>query len=531
VERRFGEERQMGSLIEQGAAELAARIAAKEVSSREVLEAHIERAEAVNPVINAVIFRMYERARAEAEAADEAVARGDELGPLHGVPMSIKDEFLVEDTPTTWGLAHRVGHRATREGPILQRLRRAGAIPFLKTNIPVMLLQTETHNPTFGRTNNPWDLERTPGGSSGGEGALIASLGSPLGIGADIGGSLRVPAHYNGIATIKVTEYRLPHGDRPEDIPAWQENIVSMTGPLARTVEDVVLGLRVMADERGDALPREPHVPPVAWQDPKGVDVADLRVGLAVDDGGIAPAPAVRRAVEEAAAALEDAGATIVEWRPPDAEETFSLFAKMLGGDGFRHAVRLTGDDPLSDVLKRISLMGRVPGVVGRGLGKVLRAVGNRNVAVITEMAGTLSVDELGDWLARRQQMLRRLAKQFHDDVDVVVCPPHALPALPHGRFNDMYFASTFTFLANLTGLPAGVVPVTRVQPDEECERSPGLDLMERVVKSCEQGSAGLPVGVQVLAGWWRDDLVLAAMAAIEQRVDGVGHPRVPGVD
>lgn len=521
----------MGSLVEQSATELAARIAAREVSSREVLEAHIERAEAVNPAINAIIFRMYERARAEADAADEAVARGDELGALHGVPMSIKDEFLVEDTPTTWGLAHRVGHRATSEGPILHRLRAAGAIPFVKTNIPVMLIEMESHNPTFGRTNNPWDLERTPGGSSGGEGALIASLGSPLGLGADIGGSLRIPAHYNGLATIKVTEHRLPHGDRPDDIPAWQENIASMSGPLARTVEDVVLGTRVMADDSGDPLPHEPSVAPVVWRDPGEVDVSGLRVGWTTEDGGIPVSPAIRRAVEEAVAALEAAGATIVEWSPPHAEETFALFAKLLGGDGFRHAARLTGDDPLSDVLKRLSLMGRIPGFVGRGVGRFLRAIGNGNIALVTELAGTLTVEELGEWLMRRQDMKRRLAAQFHDDVDVVVCPPYALPALPHGRFNDIYYAGSFTWLANLTGLPAGVVPVTRVRRGEETERSTGVDLVERVVKSCERGSAGLPVGVQVLAGWWHDELVLAAMAAIERGVEGVGHPRVAGVD
>lgn len=518
----------MDELLTMGAAALAAAIAAGEVSSREVLDAHVARVEAVDPALNAVTVRLYDEARDAATAADEAVSAGDDLGPLHGVPVSIKDQFLVRGTPTTLGLPSRADHRADREGPLVTRLRNAGAIPFLKTNVPVLLLESETHNPLYGRTNNPWDLERTPGGSSGGESALIAAHGSPLGLGADIGGSLRLPSHDTGIATIKPTPHRLPWGDNLDR--EWQEAIVPSSGPMARTVRDVVRGFEVLATGR-DHLPPEPGVPPLPWRDPDAVDVGGLRVGITTSDGGVEVSPAVRRAVHEAARALEAAGAEVVEWTPPDAERSFGTYVGLLGGDGFRHAARRLGDDPASPVLQLLTLAGRVPGGVGPVLAAGLRALGQDGASHVVRNAGTLSTEDYFDRLLERGRMQDELAAEFRDGLDVILMPPHALPAMPHGRFRDLVYAGTFTFLVNLLGLPAGVVPVTRVRPGEESDRRPGLDVVARMVAATEAGSAGLPVGVQVVAPWWREDVVLAAMAVVERGVDGAGSPEVPGVD
>ena len=518
----------MDDLLTLGAVGLAKRIAAGEVSAVEVLDAHVARVEAVEPALNAVTVRRYDQARREAAAADAMHAAGDDLGPLHGVPVSIKDQFLLRGTPTTLGLPSRADHVADREGPLVTRLRNAGAVPFVKTNVPVLLMESETHNPLYGRTNNPWQLDRTPGGSSGGESALIAALGSPLGLGADIGGSLRLPSHNTGIATIKPTPYRLPWGDNLQ--PEWQDSIVPSCGPMARTVADVVAGFRVL-DRGRDDLPPEPHVPPLVWREPDDVDLDGLRVGIATDDGGLAVAPAVRRAVHAAADALAAQGATIVEWTPPPAEESFGTYAGLLGGDGFRHARRRVGDDPLSDVLRLLTVAGRVPGPAGQGLAAALSLAGQDGATAVLRHAGTRTVEEYFDLQLRRKAMQQRLAEDFRDRVDVLLLPPHGQPAMPHGRFRDLVYAGTFTLLVNLLHVPAGVVPVTRVRADEESERSPGLDVVERMLASAERGSAGLPVGVQVVGPWWREDLVLAVMAAVERGVDGVGHPLVPGVD
>ncbi len=516
----------MPELTERPATELAALIASGTASSREVVDAHLARAEALQPRLNAVAWWMVDEARAAADEADAARRRGADLGPLHGVPVSIKDQFEVVGTPSTRGLPSRAGHRSTREGPLVTRLRRAGAIPYVKTTVPVMLMQTETHNPLHGRTDNPYDPDRTPGGSSGGEGALIAGRGSPLGLGADIGGSLRVPAHFCGIATIKPTSHRLPWGDNPPEYDEWQETIVPQCGPMARTVADVALGFRVLA-EPTDGLPPEPDVPPLPAGDPADVTVSNLVVGVCEDDGGLTPSPGVRRAVREAADALADAGATVVAWEPPPADEVYALYATLLGADGFRHLRRAIGDDPLSPVTRLLTGAGRVPRPAARGLASALEAAGQHGAAATVRNAGTRTTDALFDAVVARRAMLRRLSASLHGPgtPDVVLLPPNALPALRHGAFRDLTWASTTTFLANLTGLPAGVVPVTTVRPGEESDRRPGVDVVERLARRSERGSAGLPVGVQVLAPWWQEARLLAAMAAIEARVDGVPAP------
>ncbi len=516
----------MSDLHTRSATELAAMIAAKEVSSREVLDDLRARVDAVQPRINAVTWRMDEAAEAAAATADEAVAAGVELGLLHGVPVSIKDQFEVMGAPSTWGLPSRADRRSTREGPLVTRLRGAGAIPFVKTNVPVMLMETETHNPLYGVTNNPYDLERTPGGSSGGEGALLAARGTPLGLGADIGGSLRVPAHYCGIATIKPTTHRLEWWDNPAEFDEWQEAIVPQAGPMGRTVADVVLGMRVLSD-RSDGLPPEPKVPPLPAPDPDAVSLEGLTVGVCEDDGGLPPSPAVRRAVREARDALVVAGAREVAWDPVPADEVYDLYATLLGGDGFRHLRDDIGDDPVSRVARLLTTAGHLPRPVARGMGRALAAAGQTGAAGTVRNAGTRTTSEYGDAVIARERLFRRLSRAFTEGPDVVLMPPQAMPALRHGGFRDLTWSSTTTFFANLTGLPAGVVPVTTVRPGEETDRRPGVDLVARLARSHETGSAGLPVGVQVVAPWWREDLVLAAMAAIEPRVDGVPAPRL----
>ena len=516
----------MTDLTDRSATELAAMIAKGEVSSREVLAAHQSRVDAVEPTINAVTWRMDEAAEAVATTCDEATAAAAGVGPLHGVPVSIKDQFEVLGTPSTWGLPSRAGHRSMREGHLVARLRAAGAVPFVKTNVPVMMMETETHNPVYGRTNNPYDVDRTPGGSSGGEGALLAARGTPLGLGADIGGSLRVPAHYCGIVTIKPTGHRLPLEDSPLEFDAWQEAIVPQCGPMARTVADVVTGFRVLATP-ADALPPSPVVPPVPVSDPDAVDLTGMTVGVCEDDGGLRPSPSVRRAVREAAGALTDVGARVVAWDPVPASEVYELYTTLLGGDGFRHLRRAIGDDPLSPVTRLLTAAGRVPRPVARTTASALRTLGQEGAARTVAAAGGRTFDAYSDTLLARKALLRRLARAFHEGPDVVLMPPHAMPALRHGAFRDLTWSSTTTFFANLTGVPAGVVPVTTVRAGEESDRAPGADVVERLARRSERGSAGLPVGVQVVAPWWREDLVLAAMGAIEARVDGVAAPQL----
>jgi fatty acid amide hydrolase len=216
-------------LIRLSASEIARRIAADRLSSQEVVEAHIRRIEAVNPRLNAVVVSLFEQARADANRADRLRDQGTLLGLLHGVPVTLKEQFMVSGTRTTVGLVSYKSKVMEHEGPLVKRLRQAGAIVLGKTNVSQLLLFGEScNNPVYGRTNNPWDLARTAGGSSGGEAAIIAAGGSPLGVGGDIGGSIRVPAHFCGLYSLLPTARRLTNLDTAHHAEvAGQEAIVA----------------------------------------------------------------------------------------------------------------------------------------------------------------------------------------------------------------------------------------------------------------------------------------------------------------
>src|SRR5260221_14351964 len=202
------------ALTSLSAPELANMIACGDLSSVEAVEAHIERIERVNPGLNAVVVKRYDAARAEARQADERRANGEVLGPLHGVPITIKESLDLIDTPSTFGLQSRGRILARQNDLYLARMRKAGAIILGKTNVAQLLYYIESDNPVYGRTNNPWNLDRSPGGSSGGQAAIIAAGGSPMGLGTDIGGSIRVPATFCGIAGLKPTAGRTPDAGR-----------------------------------------------------------------------------------------------------------------------------------------------------------------------------------------------------------------------------------------------------------------------------------------------------------------------------
>ncbi len=505
-------------ILQLSATELAARIREGDISAQAVVAVHIQRIEAVNPKLNAVVFPLFEEARAAAQAADEARARGAALGPLHGVPITIKDQFLVKGTPTTWGLKHRAGHRAAADGPLVGRLRAAGAIILGKTNIPQLLFYAESDNALYGRANNPWNLDRTPGGSSGGEGAIIAAGGSALGLGGDIGGSLRVPAHFCGIATLKPTERRYTGLDNAVELDNGQEGILAMTGPLARTVADVRLAMSIFTAPRLEAV--DPLIPPVPWPDPAQVQVAGLRVALYTDDGFFPASPGVRRAVREAADALRDAGVTVEEWSPPDVATGMALFVALLGADagvGFKRTLK--GEKPTPQIAALFQAA-TLPNAVRPAVMRLLEATGQRRDALMVKHIKPYSTDGYWQLLTQRAQYRARFLESLAvGRYDAIICPPHALPALTHGATTKVPLAASYSMLYNLLGMPGGVVPVTRVRAGEEGDRSTSRDPVEQMAQRVEHGSAGLPLGVQVVARHWRDDLVLALMAAIEARV------------
>lgn len=497
------------------AGELARRVRDGETSAAAVVEAHLRRIAAVDGRLNAVVVRRFDAARAEAAALDAARARGDVLGPLAGVPVTIKECYRVRGTPSTIGLPRLARELAADDSPLVARLQAAGAVIVGKTNVPQLMLMHETDNPLYGRTLNPWNPHRSPGGSSGGEAAIIAAGGSALGLAGDLGGSIRQPAHACGIHGFKATSGRLTNAE-VLSVFAGLDAMSVDAGPLGRSVADLALAYEVLAAPGLEAV--DWHVPPVPTRDPRGVELVGLRVGLWTEDETFRPSPAIRRAVEEAGTALRARGCVVEPFQPPAVAEAMRIYFRLMSADGGAAARRLRGGDPAQPQVRRLARLARLPRWTRPALAWLLERVGQAESAVLVRSTGPTWAAELWQltcdrdrWVARFMEALNAAA------LDAVVCPPHALPALTHGSFIHLPMAASYSMLFNLLGVPAGVVAATRIRPGEESDRPNSRDWVERAAQAVEAGSAGLPVGVQVAARHWREDVVLAVMQALEE--------------
>ncbi|MGD0332571.1 MAG: amidase family protein [Xanthobacteraceae bacterium] len=496
------------------AREIVRRIAAGDLSSAEAVEHFIARLKAVNGQLNAIAVDLSERARQAAANVDDARSRGEKLGPLAGLPVTIKECFDLAGTASTFGLPSRRDIIESRDDPYVAALRAAGAIPIAKTNLPQLMIFTETDNPLYGRTNNPWDPERSCGGSSGGEAAVIAAGASPLGLGNDIGGSLRIPAAFCGIVSIKPTAGRLPdhcgHG-----LPIGQRGIPAQVGPMARYVEDLTMALAVL--DRA----RDPFVDPgPEFSDPAAVDVSRLRFATFIDDGEFPVAPAVRRAVGEAAAFLAAAGAKPAAWQPPDLRRVGDLFFACLSADRAQAFRRLLRGNKVDRHIRPLLRTAAIPMPLRGIAGFALDALGQRRSALTVRRFGSGSADQYWQTVEAienfRHELLRSFEQADGGPIDVVLCPAYPVPAVRHGATELMPMPGAYAPLANVSGFPAGIVPVTRVRPGEESDRPASHDLVDRVAREAERGSVGLPIAVQVIARPWHDHVALAAMGKIE---------------
>jgi amidase len=460
----------MESLLMESAASLARAIREKRISSEELVRACIARIEEVNPKLNAVVQLPAEQALAEAREADRALARGELRGPLHGVPFTLKDAIESRGVICTGGTEGRAAFVPAQDAAVVQRLRGAGAILLGKTNCPEFGWAWESDNLIYGRTNNPYDLELSPGGSSGGESAIIAAGGSPLGLGSDAGGSVRFPAHCTGIAAIKPTSGRVPRtGHFPG--PGGTLDRLWQIGPLARDVEDLALVLPIIA---GPDF-RDASIVPAPLADPRTVDVRSLRVACHADNGIVPPTSETAEAVRHAATKLSDAGVRVEEIRPPGIEETYEIYLRLLSADGgvsLESLIRAAGTRRIHPLLARVLEIQR------------------ENACTMAEY-----VELVGRWDAFCTRMLA-----FMESRDAILCPVAAAPGMVHGSTYDRLSSFSYTMTYNLTGWPAAVA---------RAGISPG----------------GLPVGVQIAARPWREDIALALAHIIS--VTGYSTPKL----
>jgi fatty acid amide hydrolase len=507
----------VSELFRLSASAISGLLQRKEVSSEEVTRSHFERIDAIDSSgIRAFTELLRDSALVSARRSDQARRRGEAVGPLHGVPCTIKESVDHAGSASTLGAEARREHRALDDAGVVQELRDVGAVILGRTNVSQLLLFHESRNAVFGQTANPWSAVHTPGGSSGGEAAAIAAGMSPLGIGTDIGGSIRVPAHFSGIAGLKPSLDRWTNLGSNSAL-AGQEVIRSQIGPMARTSRDVALLMRAFDPRRMSRL--DPRVPPLPFGRVEDVDIASLRVGILVDDGLVPPSAALERAVRRAANAFKDRGATIVPFTPPNAEAAIYSYIAALSSDGGESAKRILRGETMDPALRSLRVAASMPTAARKVAARVARLAGEMRLARMLEAAGEKRVADLwaltNEIRAYRIEVLRTMEAS---KVDLIVCPPHATPALPHGFSSDFALAGSGSMLWNLVQFPAGVVPVTSVRADET-RREIVRDRFERRAAEVDRASAGLPVGVQIVGRPWADEVVLAGMIAVEDSV------------
>jgi fatty acid amide hydrolase len=413
-------------LQDMSAGEIAARIAARDIPAAEIVEHFIARLKAVNTRLNAVTVELFDSARKTAAKFDDALLRGEKLAPLAGLPVTIKECFDLAGTASTFGLPSRRAVMESEDDPYVAALRAAGAIPIAKTNVPQLLIYTESDNPLYGRTNNPWNMERSCGGSRGGEAALIAAGASPLGLGNDIGGSLRIPAAFCGIASIRPTAGRTPdrcgHG-----LPIGQQAIVSQVGPMAKRVEDLVMALRIIERGRDPLLEPGPEL-----GDPASVELARLRFATFTDDGEFPVAPAARRAVAEAAQMLIAAGAKRVEWRKPALSQVNDLFFACLSADRGSAFKRMLRGNRVDGRIRSLLLTGQMPPWLRGILRAALAAMGQHHAATLVRRLSSGSADAYWQTVEAMVRFRRDFLQSLDTaggPIDLILCPAYAVPA------------------------------------------------------------------------------------------------------
>jgi len=449
---------------------MAGMVRDRAISPVELVESHLAQIAARNPQINAFVTVLEDEARAAARVAENAVMHGDSLGLLHGVPVTVKDSFDVAGLPTLCGSRFRLGHKAAEDATAVARLRAAGAIILGKTNTPEFLSTFETDNFITGRTNNPWNLERTPGGSSGGEAAAIAAFCSAGGIGSDGGGSIRIPAHFCGIAGLKPTPGRISaNGHFP--VMNHPGGLLAVAGPLARSAEDLRLLFAALAGYDS----QDPFSAPVPLRPP---GEAALRVGVFEQFYGVPVDPEIRQTVRHAAKTLADLMIPTEPFTPQGLERAPNLWWFFMG--------------QLTARLTQQMIQGR-------------EADAHWTTAEL--LAGGLekpapSVEQLLLNLATRDRMRASLLRQM-EEFPVLLMPPCGVTAFPHrtrrwkvgaeageagiGLFQATMPATPF----NLLGLPAVVIPF-------------GMS------------ATGLPIGVQLVGRPYEEELILELAVRLE---------------
>ncbi|XP_039340934.1 vitamin D3 hydroxylase-associated protein-like [Mauremys reevesii] len=493
--------------------ELAEKLKEGSLSPESVLYMYIDRALEVTREVNCVTGFMQ-----GCEEQLREVQRQKERGLLYGVPVSIKDHIGCKGHVSTSGLVQFLGRAEEEDSVIVQVLKRQGAIPFVKTNVPQSMINYDCSNLIFGRTVNPLNHKKSPGGSSGGEGALIAGGGSILGFGTDVAGSIRLPSSFCGLCGLKPTGNRLSTHGLASPI-AGMKSVTGMVGPMARDVDSLALCMRALLCD--DMFRLDPTVPPLPFNEEVYSSSVSLRIGYYDGDGYFQPSPSMRRAVQETKKLLQEAGHTLVPFTPPRIDYVVDeLFTRGLFSDGAANLLDKFKGDIVDPTLKSQINCYRLPILVKKILALILKPVYPRIARDLNALCGVGSAKNL--WkhhVAVAAYRTEFIAKWRKLELDVMLCPALG-PAFNKGYPGKLFAASSYTNLYNVLNFPAGVVPVSAVTEadEEELKNYKGHygDPWDKRLREAVEGAVGLPVAVQCVALPWQEELCLRFMKEVE---------------
>ncbi|NWX39609.1 FAAH1 hydrolase, partial [Steatornis caripensis] len=500
--------------------ELTGRLREGSLSPRTVLYTYLDKALEVTQQTNCLRHFI-----PECEEQLQEIQRQREKGLLYGIPVSIKDHISHKGHLSTCGLVQRLGTLVQEDSILVKVLKSQGAIPFAMTNVPQSLFNYDCSNPIFGRTLNPFDHQKSPGGSSGGEGALIAGGGSILGIGSDIGGSIRLPSSFCGLCGLKPTAERLSVRRTHllnVDVCSHPTPVPCALGPMGRDVDSLALCMKALLCQAMFQL--DPTVPPIPFDEEVYSSSAPLRIGYYDTDGYFLLPPCMRRAVQETRRALQAAGHQLVPFSPPRIHYVMTeLFLKTFFADGGRAWLDVFTGDVVDPSLKPQVNCCKIPRLGKKLLALILKPlqflllINLKNVAMISTCR---SVKEM--WNHHHQIEVYRtefIARWRELRLDVVLCPVLG-PAFTMGYPGKLLTAISSTMLYNVLNFPAGVVPVSTVTEadEEELKLFQGCcdDSWDRTLKQAVAGAVGLPVAVQCVALPWREELCLRFMKEVE---------------
>ncbi|KAG7448378.1 amidase signature enzyme [Guyanagaster necrorhizus] len=439
-------------------------------------------------------------------------------GPLAGVLVSLKDLVGVKGWDSTIGYSAWVGHPIKEDAPLIRLLRDAGAVPFVKTTIPITLLSFESSSDLFGRTTNPHNPAYSPGGSSGGEAALLAYGGSRIGIGTDVAGSVRTPSHYSGVYTIRSSTTRFPKVGGATSIPG-QEGVAAVCSPMARTLADLeTFWKAVVSQKPWDYDYTCMNLP---WRD---VDLSkkNLKWGVMWDDGVVLPSPACKRALHSVVETLQNHGHEVFMVPAPSPYEGLKIASQLLLADGGKTVMQPFQLGETNDPgVRQARIMFALPHWIRRLYVWYLRYLrGDEVYAGLVEGCYEKNITEYWPLVAQREAYRRQWFDMWNEyDLDFLLTVPNALPAVPHGGMKEGFKSCGYTFLFNLLDYSAGVLPVTHVNAK--------LDVLKgfKARNAVEAGAYqdydsvemdGLPVGVQVVGKRFEEEKVMEGMKLIE---------------